>query len=294
MSPWPHLPALRTLRAFEAAARHLNYTHAAAELHQTHGAISHQMRALEADLGVPLFERTGKQTRLTDAGQQLALGVRAALDALAAVVGRVREGDNGRKLTVSVLPSFAAAWLIKRLGEFMERHPQIELNLRSTTALADFRSDGVDVAIRYSRGPWPDLVNERLMGDELFPVLSPDFRQGPWPQTPADLLKLPLLRVRGHPWAPWFRAVGIEAAEPTTGASFDDSELVLQAVMQGQGVALARSSLAGSRVKAGTLIAPFATRVVSPSSYFLVYPQATAQKVGFKLFRAWLLEELGV
>lgn len=293
MSPWPHLPALRTLRAFEAAARHLNYTRAAEELHQTHGAISHQMRALEADLGVRLFERNGRQTRLTDQGQQLALGVRIALDALAAVVSRVRERDTGNALTVSVLPSFAAAWLIKRIGSFVENHPRIELNLRSTTALADFRGDGVDVAIRYGRGPWPEAINERLMGDDLFPVMSPDFRGGQLPQTPADLLELPLLRIRGHPWRPWFLAAGIDAAEPTGGPTYDDSELALQAVMQGLGVVLGRSSLASSRLQSGTLVAPFPQRIQSPSSYFLVYPETSLQKSAFRAFREWLLQEIG-
>lgn len=292
MSLWPRLPELRTLRAFEAAARHLNYTHAAAELHLTHGAISHQMRALEEDLGVPLFERVGRQTRLTDAGSQLAHGVRSALDALAGVVGRVRARDSDNQLTVSVLPSFAAAWLVGRLGSFLERHPGIDLNLRSSTALADFRSDGVDVAIRYGRGPWPDSVNEKLMGDELFPVLSPGFRNGRLPQTPAELLQLPLLHVRGHPWARWLEAAGVSNVGTLAGPTFDDSELVLQTAMQGQGIALGRSSLATSRLLAGTLVAPFPLRIPSPSSYFLVYPEQSNQKRAFRVFREWLLEQL--
>ena len=152
MNPWHRLPPLRSFRVLEAAARHQNYTRAADELHLTHSAVSHQIHALEASLGVRLFERSGRQMRATESGRQLAHDVRATLDALAAAVERVRGGDAANSLTVSVLPSFAAAWLVTRLGGFLEAHPQIELRLESTTALADFRNDGVDVAIRYGSG----------------------------------------------------------------------------------------------------------------------------------------------
>ncbi len=291
MATWRQLPALRTLHVFEAAARHLNYTKAADELHLTHGAVSHQMRALEENLGVPLFERTGRQTRLTEAGRQLAEGVRAASDALALVVDRVRERKAGDSLTLSVLPSFAAAWLVGRLGAFLERYPQIQLNLKTTPLLANFRSDGVDAAIRYGVGPWPDTLCEKLRDDELFPVLSPHFRGGRLPRAPADLLSLPLLHVGAHPWADWFEAAGLEAPPPR-GPYFDDSELSLQAAMRGQGIALGRASLASSRLRDGTLVAPFDLRIPSPLAYFLVYPPASAKKPAFRAFREWVLAEI--
>jgi LysR family glycine cleavage system transcriptional activator len=181
MATSKHLPSLRALRVFEAAARHLNYTRAAAELNLTHGAISHQMRGLEAAMGLRLFERTGRQTRLTEAGSELARGVREAMDTLAALIERVRERESGDALTVSVLPSFAAAWLVGRLGPFLEANPEVQLNLRSTTGLANFRNDGVDAAIRFGMGPWPDTVAEKLRDDEVFPVVSPRFRRGRLP-----------------------------------------------------------------------------------------------------------------
>jgi LysR family glycine cleavage system transcriptional activator len=291
MSTWRHLPALRTLHVFEVAARHLNYTRAAAELHLTHGAVSHQIHTLEEALGLRLFERIGRQTKLTEAGRQLAEGVRAAVDQLAVVIARVREQQSGDHLTISVLPSFAAAWLVGRLGAFLEQHPSVQLNLRSSTALADFRTDGVDAAIRYGQGPWPDTVAEKLRDDELFPVMSPRFRRGKLPTTPAELAKVPLLHVGAHSWEAWFEAAGVPPPA-RRGHYFDDSELALQAAMRGQGAVMGRASLVSSRLRDGTLVAPFALRVPSPFAYFLVYPPRTAGKPSFRLFREWLLAEI--
>src|SRR5450432_2633438 len=149
MNPWHRLPPLRSLRVLEAAVRHENYTRAAAELNLTHSAVSHQIHALEDALGVRLLERAGRRMRATEHGSQLAQDVRATLDTLNAAVERVRGQESANALTVSVLPSFAAAWLVARLGGFLESHPQIELRLESSATVADFRNDGVDVAIRF-------------------------------------------------------------------------------------------------------------------------------------------------
>jgi LysR family glycine cleavage system transcriptional activator len=291
MSTWQDLPALRTLRVFEVAARHLNYTRAGAELHLTHGAVSHQIHALEESLGTRLFERVGRGMRLTEAGHQLALGVRETVDALAAVIGRVRERESGDGLTISVLPSFASAWLVGRLGSFLDQNPAIQLNLRSTTVLANFRNDRIDAAIRYGKGPWPDTITEKLRDDELFPVMSPGFRRGRLPRTPAELAKAPLLHVGAHPWSQWFAAAGAPAPEQR-GSYFDDSELALQSAMQGHGVVLGRASLVSARLREGSLVAPFALRIPSPFAYFLVYPASSAAKPAFQRFREWLLAEI--
>ncbi len=291
MSNWQAIPPLRTLRVFEVAARHLNYTKAGAELHLTHGAVSHQIHALEDSLGTRLFERVGRGMRLTEAGHQLAQGVRETVDALAEVIGRMRERESGDGLTLSVLPSFAAAWLVGRLGSFLDANPAIQLNLRSTTVLANFRNDGVDAAIRYGKGPWPDAVNEKLRDDELFPVMSPNFRHGRLPRTLAELAKAPLLHVGAHPWAPWFAAAGHPVAEPR-GSYFDDSELALQAAMRGQGIVLGRASLVSTRLRDGSLVAPFELRIPSPYAYYLVYPESSNAKPAFRRFREWLLAEI--
>jgi LysR family glycine cleavage system transcriptional activator len=300
MRAWQHLPSLRTLRIFEAAARHLNWTRAAAELHLTHGAVSLQIKALEDELGLKLFEREGKRTWLTDAGHQLAAGVRDAMDQLAATVTRVRERSAGHMLTVSVLPSFASAWLVGRLGSFIARHPEIELNLQSTTALADFRNDGVDLAIRWGNGPWPGLRSDKLLDDELFPVVSPKLlgRGRRALREPAQLLDLPLVRIKQHArlndWVRWFAAAGVRTTEPRHGPVFDDTELALRAAAQGQGVVLARSSLVAQRLASGELIAPFALRVPSLYAYYLVCPETHAEKPSVQRFRAWLTDEIAI
>jgi LysR family glycine cleavage system transcriptional activator len=283
---------LRSFRVLEAAARHQNYTRAADELHLTHSAVSHQIHALEETLGVRLFERSGRQMRATESGRQLAQDVRATLDALAAAVERVRGADSANSITVSVLPSFAAAWLVARLGGFLERHPQVELRLESTTALADFRNDGVDVAIRYGNGNYEDLESVKLFDDEVFPTMSPKLRRSARIRVPADLARVPLLRIRNQPWAPWFTAAGMNQAEPRRGPVFNDSELALQAAIQGQGAVLARGSLAAAKLRAGVLVAPFKQRIASPQTCYLVYPPQHARKPSVQLFRDWLLEEL--
>ena len=292
MNPWHRLPPLRSFRVLEAAARHQNYTRAADELHLTHSAVSHQIHALEASLGVCLFERSGRQMRATEVGRQLAHDVRAALDALAGAVERVRGADAANSLTLSVLPSFAAAWLVNRLGGFLELHPQIELRLESTTALADFRNDGVDVAIRFGSGNYDGYETTKLFDDELFPSMSPKLYRRARVRTPADLARVPLLRIRTHTWAPWFAAAGVSIPEPRRGPVFNDSELALQAAMQGQGVVLARGSLTAPKLRAGTLVAPFKPRIPSPQTCWLVYPAQHARKPAVRIFRDWLLDEM--
>lgn len=284
------LPPLRALRVFEAAARHQNYTRAAAELHLTHGAVSHQIQLLQDDLGLRLFERDGRRMRLTESGRQLAGDVRGAFDLLSTSVQRLRERHAGHSLTVSVLPSFAAAWLMDRLGDFLARNPDIAFNLQSSRSLADFGSDGVDVAIRYGEGPWPGLASERILDDDLFPVCSPAFRDGTLPRTPQELAGLPLLRLKSNEWEHWFAAHGIEA--PIRGPLFDDTELSLQAAMRGQGIALARSSLVGAKLRSGALVEPFAARVPARSAYHLVHAPQPLRSEGVARFRAWLLAQI--
>ncbi|HET7796246.1 MAG TPA: transcriptional regulator GcvA, partial [Nevskia sp.] len=264
---------------------------AANELALTHSAVSHQIHALEEALGVRLMQREGRRMRATESGRQLALDVRSTLDTLNAAVERVRGGDSN-SITVSVLPSFAAAWLVARLGSFLELHPNIELRLESTTALADFRNDGVDVAIRYGNGNYEGFESIKLFDDELFPSMSPKLARSARVRVPADLARVPLLRIRTHSWAPWFAAAGVDLPEPRKGSVFNDSELALQAAMQGQGVVLARGSLAAAKLRAGLLVAPFKQRIASPQTCYLVYPPHHGDKPSVRVFRDWLVEEL--
>jgi len=292
MNPWHRLPPLRSLRVLEAAVRHENYTRAANELALTHSAVSHQIHALEEALGVRLLQREGRRMRATESGRQLTLDVRSTLDTLNAAVERVRGGDAGNIVTVSTLPSFAAAWLVARLGSFLDAYPQVELRLESTTALADFRNDGVDVAIRFGTGAYDGLVSEKMFDDEYFPTLSPKLARSARIRTPGDLARAPLLRIRNQPWLPWFEAAGVTLPEPRRGPVYDDSELALQAAIQGQGAVLARGSLAAGKLRAGTLVAPFKQRIPSLQTCYLVYPKHHASRPAVKLFREWLFEEL--
>ena len=274
--------------------RHQNYTRAAEELNLTHSAVSHQIHSLEESLGTRLLERSGRTMRATDTGRQLALDVRTTLDTLAAAVERVRGSDSSTAITISCLPSFASAWLVQKIGGFLDEYPQIDLRLESSTSLADFRNDGVDVAIRFGTGNYDGLISEKLFDDEVFPTMSPKLHRSARVRAPSDLARIPLLRIRNQPWTPWLDAADVDIAEPRRGTVFNDSELALQAAIQGRGAVLARGSLAVQKLRNGLLVAPFKLRIPSPQTCYLVYPKHHVQRPAVKLFRDWLLHELRV
>ena len=224
------IPPMSALRAFEAAARLSSLSRAAESLNLTHGAISHQIKALEDSVGVRLVERAGRGIRPTDEGERLAARVRAALDDLAEALREVRERSNPHRLRVSVMPSFAARWLLPRVGAFLSRHPHIDLDVRASAALVDFRRDDVDVALRYGQGNYPGLTSTHLMDDYFFVVCSPRLPGGV-PKKPADLARYRLLRSQNDLWKPWFAAAGLDWPEPTRGPIFDDTAHVLQAAI---------------------------------------------------------------
>jgi LysR family glycine cleavage system transcriptional activator len=288
------LPALNALRAFEAAARHESFSRAADELFVTHGAVSHQIRALEADLGVTLFVRDGKRVRLSDIGRQYATEVRATLVTLAEATRRVRAGDRDRRLVVSMLSSFSARWVTPRIGGFIEEHPEINLELLSTNTLTDFTRDDVDVAIRFSSiGKYAGLHAEALLDEVFFPACSPNFRDGKLPRTPADMADVPLLRSHDELWRPWFDAAGLaDFPEPKRGVLYEDSSNLLQAAIQGQGIALVRRSLAMHEIVAGRLVRLFNIDGPSPWNYYFVCPPALLATQRVQTFRAWLLDEI--
>src|SRR3954466_10834756 len=212
---------MQALLAFEAAARLRSLSRAADALYVTHGAVSHQIKRLEGDLGVHLFERVGRGIRLTDEGERFATRVRAALSELTAAMREAKDKGNPRQWRVSVMPSFAARWLLPRIGRFMARHADIDLDVRASTALADFHRDDVDVGIRYGSGNYPGTVTEHLLDDAYFPVCSPRIAGGV-PKRVSDLARYTLLRSEDEFWQPWFRAVGLDWAEPRRGPMFND------------------------------------------------------------------------
>jgi LysR family transcriptional regulator, glycine cleavage system transcriptional activator len=285
------LPPMQALRAFEAAARMRSLTRAAESLHLTHGAISHQIKSLEADFGVRLVEREGRGIRLTDEGERFATRVRAVLSDLGDAVREVTERANPRQLRVSVIPSFAARWLLPRIGKFFAKHPEIDMDVIANNALADFKRDDVDVAIRHGFGDWPGLISEHVLDDVTFPVCSPRLANG-LPARPADLSRYTLLRSDGESWTSWFEAAGLDWPEPTRGPMFSDSSHTMQAAIDGQGIALARSSLLGNDVHNGVLIQLFDIIVPLPKKYFLVYPRRLVDSPKLAPFRQWLFDEV--
>ncbi len=289
------LPPMNTLRAFEAAARHLSFTHAAAELHITQAAVSHQIRTLEEALGVRLFRRLNRAIRLTEEGQQFVSEVRKALSHLATAMEKLAAPDAGGPLTVSVLPSFAAKWLVPRLGRFRERHPEIDVRVSPSIQLTDFQRDDVDLGVRYGKGKYEGLHSVRLMTEDIFPVCSPKLLSGAKAlRQPADLRHHTLLHDDGYvDWAMWLLVAGVQDIPPTQGPFFTDSALVLQAAVEGQGVALARGALAADDLAAGRLVKPFDIAIPTEYAYYIVCPKATAQHPKIAAFRDWLLAEAG-
>jgi LysR family glycine cleavage system transcriptional activator len=288
------LPALNALRTFEAAARHESFSRAADELFVTHGAVSHQIRALEEELGSPLFAREGKRVRLTDVGCRYAKDVRAALIALADATREVREGQRARRLVVSSASSFSARWITPRIGGFIERHPEFDLELLSTNALTDFAREDVDIGIRFGAGPYPDLHVEPLLDEVAFPVCAPTFNGGALPQTPAALAASPrLLRSDDQMWQVWFEAAGVSnVPEPRRGVLYQDSSNLLQAAVDGQGIALVRRSIATHELATGRLMRLFDIDAKSTSSYWFVCPPPLLASARVQAFRTWLLEEI--
>ena len=255
MKRW--LPPLNGLRAFESAARHGSFTRAAAELNLTQAAVSQQIKTLEDRLGLKLFERNGRGLDLTDAAKDYLPSVRSAFDALHDATDRLASRrDGGHTLTVSTLTTFAAKWLVPRLGGFQERHPEISLRIASSPGLVDFDRDDVDVAIRYGLGDWPGLRADRLIGEDVFPVCSPKLQEGPHPlEKPDDLANFTLLHAVGfrEDWQVWLTAANVNSVDPSAGLRFDVEFSALQAAIDGMGVALGRTALVESDMVSGLL-----------------------------------------
>jgi LysR family transcriptional regulator, glycine cleavage system transcriptional activator len=292
MADLRRLPNLAALRAFEAAARHQNFSRAAEEVHVTHGAISNQVRALEEELGVALFTRHGKRIAITAEGERFAAILREALGDIAAAADALRADAKQTRLTITALPSFAARWLSPRLGRFIEQHPDLEVMLQSSNHLTDFVRESVDVGIRFGRGNYPGLTVEKLMDDCYYPMASPRFNGGKLPRTPQKLVRSTLLRCEGEPWLPWFRAAGLDWAEPTGGLVFQDSSMLVRAAAEGHGIALARHVIALTELASGELVRLFDTTIPCVHAYFFVCPPEALQKPQVRAFREWLYDEV--
>jgi LysR family glycine cleavage system transcriptional activator len=287
------LPPLNALKAFEAAARHESFTVAASELCVTQGAVSHQVKALEADLGLKLFIREHQRLVLTEAGRLYLETARDALDRLATGTERLLQRHSAGTLTVSTSPNFAAKWLVHRLGRFAETHAGIDLRLSASLQHVDFARDDVDFAIRHGDGHWPGLHVARLCVEHLFPVCSPSLLQGRTALRRAeDLHHHSLLHTDDtSPWARWFDAAGLKNAAQSSGPVFNQASMAIDAAVDAQGVALGRTALVAWDLLAGRLVCPFGPALSVAYAYWLVCPKASADLPKIAIFRKWLLAE---
>jgi LysR family transcriptional regulator, glycine cleavage system transcriptional activator len=285
------LPSMLTLQAFEAAARHGSYSRAASELNVTHGAISHRIRELEERLKVRLFRRVGNSMEPTREAVTLLAQVRQALGVLHLTFpDEARRPDA--KLVVGVHPAFATRWLIRRLDRFIESAPRLAVEIRTTADLGDFLAPGIDIAVRYGTGVWPNAVSVRLAGEVLFPVCSPEYQARQRLQRPADLARCTLLRHLWQPWSTWLQASGLSLREPTSGLTLSDSSMLLEAAGAGQGVALARGLFARDALAAGQLVRLFDLEVPDSNAYCVVWRAGEALTAPADAFLNWLRVEL--
>ncbi len=291
----PNLPPLAAIRAFEAAARLGSFTKAAAELGMTQAAVSYQVKLLEDRVGAPLFLRLPRRVVLSEAGKRLAPPLTEAFERLHAAFAALRETDAG-VLSVTAVQSFAANWLVPRLGTFQVAHPDIAVRLEASGRLVDFAREEFDVGIRGGDGRWPGVKAHLLMPIEFTPLCSPEFvgRGGPL-ATPADLLRLPLLDWRDDWWRQWFALADIGDPQPALPSAIEvDSQVMLgRAAMAGQGVAILTPAYFAAELAAGRLVQPFDLVARSASSLWLVYPQDRRNAPKIRAFRDWILAEVG-
>lgn len=278
---------LHALPGFVAAARARNLSRAAASLHVTVSALSHQMRGLEELLGQRLFDRGPRGLSLTPAGERLFGQVAPHLDAISTAL-TPQPARSGNVLTVSVMPSVASSWLIPRLPAFTTLHPEVELNLQSSIDVVDFEREDVDVAIRFGPGGWTTLRTHLLLEEWVLPVCSPGLLRR-FPQAGrGDFTGVPLLRDLNERWHAWFGRFG--GTPPARWvASFDDTDALQRAAMEGLGVALGRLTMARPLIESGRLVALTRHRLPDSYSHYLVYPPRTEHHPALIAFRDWIL-----
>ncbi len=291
------LPPPNGLVVFEAAARHLNFTRAARELRVTQAAVSRQISGLEDHIGVPLFRRLPRALQLTPAGRRLQAAVTMGLEHIANTAADLRRARSDGDLTVATSVTFASYWLMSRVAQFRVAHPEIELRLVAAAPVSDLASAGIDLAVRYGRGTWPNVEAIHLLDNEVFPICAPDYFDGrPAPAGPADLLDETLLHLVQHDrnwvtWDKWLAAVGVDDMPTGRSLEFDNYLLLIQAALDGQGIALGGGRLAGDFLARGALVRPLETTMKSEQGFYLLIPNDIPLGAPATLFRDWILAE---
>jgi LysR family glycine cleavage system transcriptional activator len=283
------LPPLNALKAFEAAARHLSLTAAAAELHVTHGAVSRQIGTLEEDLHVALFQRTARGLKLTQEGAQLARGVGAAFDTLRSAVAQVRQ-EGGQSLRVSVPPTLAMWWLIPRMSALHHAHPRLRIDLSTSTEPVDFSGDAYDAAIRRIRQVPKGLAAERFVDARPVAVCSPAYQKQHRLRSPADLAQATLIVTRSEPqaWPEWLRAHAVQRREDGPTLAFEQLYFALQAALDSLGVALAPAAIVAGEIRNGRLRALSQPEGSVSPAYALLSPKVSPHGEAIRTLGDWL------
>jgi LysR family glycine cleavage system transcriptional activator len=281
---------LNALRAFDAAARHLSLTGAAKELSVTHGAVSRQVLALEQRLGEPLFVRTARGLVLTAAGRTLAAGTHEAFHKLETSLEAVASHRGPKVIAISTLASVAARWLVPKMIRFQRQRPDLDLRVTTSSRLIDLRREGVDLAIRYGAGQWPGLHAVRLFEPREFPVCAPQVARQL--HSPAELAEHTLLHdMNTTRWAGWLKVAGVSEALARKGPVFEDMNVVLQAAIEGEGVALASQTMVKADLDAGRLVKPFDLELPVELSYWVVCAPEALKDPDVGAVLEWLVEE---
>lgn len=286
------LPPLHSLRAFEAAARHLSFKAAAAELHVTPAAVSHQIKALESELGIKLFHRMTREIRLTEEGHALAPGLREGFDHLAAAIERVAHAPSRATFALSSMTTITMSWLVPRLPRFQARHPDIQVRVNTSNRLVDFAREEFDAALRHGVGGWRGLAEHKLFEHLLTPLANPALARRL--RRPADLAALPLLHAEGdsNEWQVWLDAAGLGRVPMQRGPTFDSTRICLEAASRGLGVAIGDPMMNADQIASGELVQPFDIVASTGRAYWFVYPEAFAQRPKIVAFRRWLEDEV--
>ena len=285
------LPSLNALRVFTMVARHGGVSRASEALNLTHSAVSHQIRILQEELGITLFDKAGRGLSLTTEGSRFSRRVEAAFAEIEDAAHELCSSQH-RYLRISTISSFAACWLLPRLGDFISSCPDIDVNVQSTNTPTVLTHLDADVSIGFGTGPYPGLFSELLLRDWLFPVCSPDFARQYDLHDNAWVDGVPLMHSSYEPWSLWFAAAGIAAKEPERGLMFDNSALILQAAIKGQGLGLVRHSLAHDDLVARRLVRPFSAYVESPMSYYFLCRMDKLDTPPVTRFRHWIKQQL--
>jgi LysR family glycine cleavage system transcriptional activator len=288
------LPSLNGLKVFEAVARHLSFTKAADELHVTQAAASHQIRKLELQIGVQLFIRQSRKIQLTNEGKSLLPVMTKSLDAIADRLLQVSADDGFAMLKVKLAPSISAKWLSPRLNNFWRHNPDINLSLFHSNDEVDFVSEEIDVAITYGDGKWPNVESFHLLSLDFFPVCSPALVVGFEHELgETDLAKLSLLHDANYQsWSSWVRSANFSKSNPNRGTIIDDTNVLVQAAIDGQGVAMGSSLLVSEHLRSGRLVRLFDHVLKPEEGYYVICPKTHLERQNVRLFKSWLLSQI--